>query len=111
MVALCGGGVQLGSNAGGDGIRRYKRVAPNAENLPPPEAKKAGYATVADAVVCDFALPVFAISLGHATVPAAAVPEAAIHKDRKALAGKDEVGAAWERLVPAPTGNAGGAEN
>ena len=111
MVAPSGGGVQLGSDAGGDDIRRCERMAPNAENPPPPDAKKAGNATVARPVAGDFVFPIFAVTMGHAAVPAAAVPEAAVHKDGEALAREDEVGAAWERLVPTPAGDAGGAQD
>ena len=44
-------------------------------------------------------------------MPAAAVPEAAVNEDGKALAAKDEIGMAGHGLVPAPAGDAGGAED
>jgi hypothetical protein len=111
MVAPFVGGTQLGSDACGDGFGSCERVAPNADNPPASAAKQPGYATVAGAVAGDFALPILAVSLGHAAVPAAAVPEAAVHEDGEAGAAEDEVGAAGERLVTTPASDAGGAQN
>jgi hypothetical protein len=75
------------------------------------EAKKAGYATVAIPIAGDFVLPILAVFLRHAAVPAAAVPKAPIHEDNYPLAPKDKVRAAGEWLVPAPASDAGGAKD
>jgi hypothetical protein len=42
---------------------------------------------------------------------AASVPEAPVNEHSKALAAKDEVRVAGQRLVPPPAGDAGGPEN
>ena len=86
-------------------------MAPNAENTPALGAKEPGCATVAGAVAGDFVLPIFAVSLGHAAVPTATVPEAAVHEDGYALAPENKVGMAWEWLVPPPATDAGSAQD
>jgi hypothetical protein len=47
----------------------------------------------------------------HPAVPAAAVPEAAVHKHGEALLGKNEVGLAWQWTVPAPAFDSMRAQN
>jgi hypothetical protein len=44
-------------------------------------------------------------------MPTAGVPETAVNEDGKALAPKDEIGAARHRLVPAPAGGARSAKD
>jgi len=44
-------------------------------------------------------------------VPAAAVPETAVNEDGQPCLAEYEVGVAEQRLVPAPAGDAGGAED
>lgn len=106
MVAPSWSGVQLGNDASDDGFRGCERVAPDAKNPPPTGAKKPRCATIAGTVAGDFAPPVFTVFLGHAAVPPASVPEAAINEDREALARENEVGVARERLVPPPASDA-----
>ena len=111
IVALFAGGTQVGSDPGRDGVGRGERVAPDAENPPALTAKQPGDAMIAGAVAGDFVPPVFAVSPGHAAMPWAAVPEAAVNEDGQALTSENEVGTAGERLVPPPAGDAGGAQN
>jgi hypothetical protein len=63
------------------------------------------------AVAGDFVLPILAVSTGHTAVPWAAVPEAAVNEDSQALTAENEVGAARERLVATPAGDAGGTQD
>jgi hypothetical protein len=86
-------------------------VLPYAENLPTARSEGAVGGNISRGVRSDFGAPVMQPTAWHPAVPAAAVPEAAVDKDGEALAGKDEVGVAWERLVAAPTGDAGGAKD
>jgi hypothetical protein len=109
--ALFGASTQFGSNSGSDGGRRDERVAPDTENSPPSPAEQAANATVAGAITGYFALPVFAVSKRNAAMPRAAVPEAAVNEDGQSLTPEDEVGTAGERLLAAPAGDAGGAQD
>jgi hypothetical protein len=84
---------------------------PDAENSPASVAKQPGCATVTGSVAGNFVLPILAVSPGHAAVPTAAMPEAAINEKSEALAGENEVGAAGQWLVPPPAGDVGGAQN
>jgi len=103
MVAPSGVGVHLGSDAGGDGFRRCERVAPNAENAPPPAAKLSVDAMVAGPIASDLLPPIFTVSVRHPAVPTAAVPKTSVHKDGEARLGKNEVRLPWQWAVSAPT--------
>lgn len=69
----------------------------------------AGLAVALD-VAGDFGIPIFLVGGGHAAMGFAAVPEAAIDKDGKAVLGEDEVGSAGDGRVAAPAFEAGSAE-
>ena len=111
MVAPFGDGAQLRSDPGGDGPGRCECMSPDAENSPALAAKQPGCATVTGSVTGDFVLPVFAVSPGHAAVPSAAMPEAAVHEDGEAGAAENEIRMAGNGLVPPPAGDAGCAKN
>jgi len=86
-------------------------VAPNSKNAPAFGAEEAVCTAVTGGVEGDLALPVIAIALWHAAVPAAAVPEAAIDEDGEAGALEDEIRAAGEGLVATPARDAVGAKD
>ena len=85
-------------------------MTPEAEDAPATAAKQPRCVAVVCSVTSDFKLPVFAVCLWHAAVAAAAVPEAAVYENGQALVAEDEVGTAWQGLVPTPAGYAGGAK-
>jgi hypothetical protein len=86
-------------------------MAPNAENPPASTAEQPVDLTVAGHVAGDFALPILPVSPGHAAVPRAAVPKAAVNEDSQALTPENEIGVAKERWVAAPASDSGGTQN
>ena len=56
-------------------------------------------------------MPVIAVAPWHSAVPAAAVPEAAIHENGEAGSAEEEIGMAGQGLMAAPTGDAVGAKD
>jgi hypothetical protein len=86
-------------------------MPPNAYNLPTFGAKKPDVLAVPCGSAADFGLPVLAVVMGHAAVPAAAVPETPINENCEAGSAEDKVRAPMERLVAAPAGDASAAEH
>jgi len=62
-------------------------------------------------VAVDFWIPVLTTRFRHATMPTAAMPEAAINKNGETLTAKHKIGPARQWLMPAPSRNAGGAKD
>ena len=66
---------------------------------------------VALSVAAKFGEPICAVAARLATVLRAPMPKAPVHEDRNAFTSKNEIGMPSHRLVPAPAGNSGGAED
>src|SRR5437879_5308518 len=86
-------------------------MAPEAENAPACGSECLGAGPIARDVFGDFACPVVPVVLGHATVPAAAVPKAAVNEEHETRAAEHKIRAAGQWLMSAPAGDAGGAEH
>src|SRR5882757_7002673 len=86
-------------------------MAPYADDAPSSKAKQLVDDPVSLFVPGDLKPPVSAIVAGHSAMPAAAMPKTTVHKNGKTLATKREVWTTWQRLMSAPTGDAGGTNN
>lgn len=92
----------------GDGTGgMLERVLPDSEQAPAAPSEEKVHRAVPFLVCCNFRDPEVGAGFGHATVPAAAVPEAAVDKDGEARVAEDEIRAARDWLMPAPTGDSG----
>jgi hypothetical protein len=81
-------------------------MLPNAQDAPASAPQGLVHQPVARAVPLKFFPPEGPVVFGLGRVPGAAVPEAAVHKDRQADLGKNEVGFAKDGLIPPPAGEA-----
>ena len=78
-------------------------MSPDPQDAPAGLAEKMAGQAVARGIAPNLAFPIFCMGLGHAAVPGAAVPEAAIHEDRQPCFAEAEVWTPREQLVPAPS--------
>ena len=83
---------------------------PDAEDGPAFLAEEFFGGAIAVDVALDFFEPVFLVGGGHPAMFGAAVPEAAIDENGKAVFGEDEIGATGNGGVAAPAFKARGAE-
>lgn len=94
-----------------DQKRGTKGVFPNPQHTPARLAQQAAFGAVSGRVSGNLCLPISAVVMRHPAVPAAAVPEAAVHKEGEAVFGKDEVRLPWHWTVPAPACDSVGAKD
>jgi hypothetical protein len=98
-------------NTSGAALRDGQVVLPQPDDGPACGAEAAFDIVVAFSVAAELGEPVCTIAARLAAVLWATVPETAVNEDGKALAPKDEIGTAWQRLMAAPAGDAGGTKD
>lgn len=88
-------------------------MLPDPDHRPTCLGQRRVYATVAFDVRCEFRLPILDVALRGDAVLWATMPEASVHEDRDARAGKDDIGTdrttAWEpncQILPKPQASA-----
>jgi hypothetical protein len=86
-------------------------MLPQPDDGPACGAEGAFDCGVALSVAAKFGEPVCTVAARLSAVLWATVPETAVNEDGEALAPKDEIGVASHGLVPAPAGDAGGAQD
>ena len=72
-------------------------MLPDADDFPSPAPKLAGDVAVAGHVGLAFAVPESAVGFRAGVALGAAVPKAAVHKDRDLLLGESKVGLSGQR--------------
>ena len=97
-------------DASGAVVWPSKVVLPKPYDCPACGGQRAFDLGVAVPITAEFGKPVGAVGGRLAAVLWTAVPEAAVNENGKALAAEHKIGAAGERLVPTPAGDASGAK-
>lgn len=80
-------------------------MLPDADNLPAGFPKKAAHLPVPALVPGKLLRPETSIRSRNTSVDRAPMPKAAVYKDRQSLLSEHEVGATWQTLPAAPTGD------
>ena len=86
-------------------------MLPDSVHPPAAMLKKSSDLEIPGLVAGDLGLPISGPRFWHPAVGAASVPETAVHEYRETGAAEDKIGASGDWLVPAPAGDAGGAEH
>jgi len=96
---------------GGHSWSVCKVMLPDAKHFPACPGEGALDPRVSLPIATQFGEPIFAVAPGFPAVFRAAMPEATINEDCKALAAENEIGASQKRLVAPPPSEATDAQN